>query len=144
MPQSTPNMFPSNNYGRGAVRYLIDLPPLPPCQIRSKADAMKHGRAGAEETATDAHLHGDPTKKALVRRDGGVSAVTKAQDLNYTNVYIFGVRSLRPDRSEDEVNPLTLRALVGRRHRGRAARHQVGCSWCFQRLSPTTHGPEMN
>ena len=40
-------------------------------------------------------------------------AVTKAQDLNYTNVYIFGVRSLRPDRSEDEVNPLTLRALVG-------------------------------
>ena len=26
-------------------------------------------------------------------------------DLNYTNVYIFGVRSLRPDRSEDEVNP---------------------------------------
>ena len=36
-----------------------------------------------------------------------------AQDLNYTNVYIFGVRSLRPDRSEDEVNPLTLRALVG-------------------------------
>ena len=74
---------------------------------------MKHGRAGAEETATDAHLHGDPTKKALVRQDGGVSAVTKAQDLNYTNVYIFGVRSLRPDRSEDEVNPLTLRALVG-------------------------------
>ena len=66
---------------------------------------MKHGRAGAEETATDAHLHGDPTKKALVRQDGGVSAVTKAQDLNYTNVYIFGVRSLRPDRSEDEVNP---------------------------------------
>ena len=74
---------------------------------------MKHGRVGAAETATDAHLHGDPTKKALVRRDGGVSAVTKAQDLNYTNVYIFGVRSLRPDRSEDEVNPLTLRALLG-------------------------------
>ena len=46
-------------------------------------------------------------------RQGANLAVTKAQDLNYTNVYIFGVRSLRPDRSEDEVNPLTLRALVG-------------------------------
>ena len=66
---------------------------------------MKHGRVGAAETATDAHLHGDPTKKALVRRDGGVSAVTKAQDLNDANVYIFGVRFLRPHRSEDEVNP---------------------------------------
>ena len=74
---------------------------------------MKHGRAGAEETATDAHLRGDSTKKALDPRDDGAYLVAKAQDLNYANVYIFGVRFLRPDRSEDEVDPLTLRALVG-------------------------------
>ena len=66
---------------------------------------MKNGRAAAAQTATDAHLHGDSTKKALVRRDGGTRLVAKADELNHTNVYIFEVRSLRPDRSEDEVNP---------------------------------------
>ena len=74
---------------------------------------MKHGRAGAEETATDAHLRGDSTKKALDPRDDGAYLVAKAHELNQTNMYIFDVRSLRPHRSEDEVNPLTLRALVG-------------------------------
>ena len=74
---------------------------------------MKHGRVGAAETATDAHLHGDSTKKTLDPRDGGTRLVAKADELNHTNIYIFEVRSLRPHRSEDEVNPLTLRALVG-------------------------------
>ena len=66
---------------------------------------MKHGRAGAEETATDAHLRGDSTKKALDPRDDGAYLVAKAHELNHTNMYIFDVRSLRPHRSEDEVNP---------------------------------------
>ena len=66
---------------------------------------MKHGRVGAAETATDAHLHGDSTKKTLDPRDDGTRLVDKADELNHTNMYIFEVRSLRPHRSEDEVNP---------------------------------------
>ena len=53
---------------------------------------MKHGRAGAEETATDAHLRGDSTKKALDPRDDGAYLVAKAHELNHTNMYIFDVR----------------------------------------------------
>ena len=60
---------------------------------------------GAAETATDAHLHGDSTKKTLDPRDDGTRLVAKADELNHTNMYIFEVRSLRPHRSEDEVNP---------------------------------------
>ena len=80
-------------------------PPLPPSQIRSKADSRENGRVGAAETATDAHLHGDSTKKTLDPRDDGTRLVDKADELNHTNMYIFEVRSLRPHRSEDEVNP---------------------------------------
>ena len=64
-------------------------PPLPPSQIRSKADSRENGRVGAAETAADAHLHGDSTKKTLDPRDDGTRLVAKADELNHTNMYIF-------------------------------------------------------
>ena len=70
-----------------------------------KADRRKRGRARPEQRAADAHLRGDPTKKALDLRDVGVNFVVTAQDLNLLTMYIDEVHRVQSDRPHGDLNP---------------------------------------
>ena len=73
--------------------------------IHFKAGARKIGREGPAKTATDDHVRGDPTKKALDLRDVGVNFVVTAQDLNLLTMYIDEVHRVQSDRPDGDLNP---------------------------------------